>query len=118
MFPIRPAVAAAERRLQDRREQIDGGSNEPTIRILQRPRHTFGPVLSRTLSTGRFPEPCPGRPSAGEAPAGRLWGGRRYFCVGRRGRALRPRPLAPRWIMGIPDEMVVATVWDRGGVRG
>ena len=23
-----------------------------------------------------------------------------------------------RWIMGIPDEMVVATVGDRGGIRG
>ena len=60
MFPIRPAVTAEERRLRDRREQIDGGSNEPTIHILQRPRHTFGPVLSRTLPTGRFPEPCSG----------------------------------------------------------
>jgi hypothetical protein len=30
----------------------------------------------------------------------------------------RPRSLAPRWIMGIPDEMVVPTVGDRGGLRG
>src|SRR5271156_4971208 len=118
MFPIRPAVAAEERRLRDRRERIDGGSNEPTIRILQRPRHALGPVLSRTLSTGRFPEPCSGRPSPGEAPARRLWGGRRDLCVWRRGRALRPRSLAPGWIMGIPDEMAVATVGDRGGVCG
>src|ERR1700678_1707531 len=31
MFPVRPAVAAEEPRLRDRREQIDGGRNEPTI---------------------------------------------------------------------------------------
>jgi hypothetical protein len=44
MFPVR-----------DRREQIDGGSSEPTIRILQTPRHTFWLILCGTLSTGRFP---------------------------------------------------------------
>ena len=34
------------------------------------------------------------------------------ISVSGEGRALRPRSLAPRWIMGIPDEMVVATVGD------
>jgi hypothetical protein len=94
MFPVRPAVAAEEPRLRDRREQIDGGSNEPTFRILQRLRHTFGPVLSRTLPR------LFSRTLLRGSSARRLWGGRRDLCVWRRGRALRPRSLAQDGLWG------------------